>query len=146
MEKTIKLLFWALMGFFVLVMAVIFVPDNIGGLFKGPLFLLPIFIFSFLGALLRIMTLKEKGEPKLRKFLILTGASAAGFFICILLHNAFYALAVIFQHITIIKYLMEALHVFFFFLAIPICPLGFLIGIAGSIGGFFKKINNYPEI
>jgi len=94
-----------------------------------------------LGILLLVLTLKNKIERKLKKFLLLTGASATGFFVFVFLHNVFYALGKITGHILIINYLMEALHVIFFIIAIFICPIGFLVGIAGSIVLFIKKRN-----
>lgn len=75
----------------------------------------------------------------LKKFLILTGASAAGFFVSVFLHNFLYAAAVLVNHISFLTSLFEILHGFFFFIAIFVCPIGFLIGIGGSIVLFIKR-------
>ncbi len=135
----IVVVFWALVGTFVLVVSQLFIPA-IGELFKGSLlFLLPFAIFSLLGAVLTFLTLRKKVKGKLRKFLILTGVSATGFFISVLLHNFFYALGVIASRIIILKYLMEFFHGAFFIIAIFVCPIGFLIGAVRSGILFIKE-------
>jgi hypothetical protein len=91
------------------------------------------------------LTLVQKVEGKLKKFLILTGASAAGFFICVLLHNIFYALEQITGHMAILSYLMKALEVIFFLIAIFACPIGFIIGAIGTIVMFSKKGKMLPK-
>ena len=133
MKKSLITTFWTLVGMFIVILCQFFVPA-VTELFRGSLFfLLPFVIFSLLGGLLIFLTRKEKIEGKLKKLLILTGASAAGFFIFVLLHNVFYALNVVTSNITILRYLTEVLHVTFFLVAIFVCPLGFLIGALGSI-------------
>ncbi len=139
MKKSLIITFWVLIGSFLFVIGQFFIPA-VTELFRGSLFfLLPFVIFSLLGGLLIFLTLKEKIEEKLKKLLILTGASAAGFFVFVLLHNVFYALGVIASSIAILRYLMEILHVTFFLIAIFICPLGFLIGAIGSIIVLVKR-------
>lgn len=139
MKKSLILTFWALVGVFLVIASEFFIPV-VRELFRGSLlFLLPFIVFSLLGIVLIFLTVKEKVEGMLKKFLILTGASSAGFFVFIFLHNAFYALATITSHITVLNYLMEILHIVFFFIAIPVCPLAFLVGVVGSIVLFVKK-------
>jgi len=96
-------------------------------------------ILVILGSILIGLTLVQKVEGKLKKFLILTGASAAGFFVFALLHNIFYGLEQVTGHITILSYLMKALEVIFFLIAIFVCPISFLIGVIGTIVMFNKK-------
>ncbi len=96
-------------------------------------------ILVILGSALIGLTLVQKVEGKLKKFLILTGASAAGFFVFALLHNIFYGLEQVTGHITILSYLMKAFEVIFFLIAIFACPIGFLIGVIGTIVMFSKK-------
>lgn len=139
MKKSLILTFWALVGVFLVIASEFFIPV-VRELFRGSLlFLLPFIVFSLLGIVLIFLTVKEKVEGMLKKFLILTGASSAGFFVFIFLHNAFYALATITSHITVLNYLMEILHIVFFFIAIPVCPLAFLVGVVGTIVLFVKK-------
>ena len=85
------------------------------------------------------LTLKKKVKGNLKKYLILTSASALGFFISILLHNIFYGLGIMAKYITLLSYILEALHVIFFLIATIICPIGFLIGTIGSIILFHKE-------
>ena len=89
------------------------------------------------------LTLKGKVEGVLKKFLVLTGASSAGFFLSVFLHNAFYALAVVTNNIVVLKYLMVAFNITFFIIAIFVCPLGFLIGAVGSIILFIKSTSRH---
>lgn len=138
MKKSITVTFWTLVVVFIVIIGEFFIPA-VGELFRGSfLFLLPFIVFSLLGLVLIILTLKEKVKGKLKKFLMLTGISATGFFVSVFLHNAFYALGIITSHIVVLKYLMEGLHVAFFIIATPICPLGFLVGVVGSIVNLLK--------
>ena len=85
-------IFWALVGVFIVVISLLLIPA-LRNLLKGPsLFLSPFAVFSLLGVALIVFTVKEKvgGMPK--KFLLLTGASSAGFLVFVLLHNAVFAL------------------------------------------------------
>jgi len=83
----IPTIFWSLIGIFILIISVFFIPA-VRELFRGsPLFLLPFIIFSLLGAILIFLTLKGKVEGVLKKFLMLTGVSSTGFFVSIFLHN-----------------------------------------------------------
>ena len=111
----LKRVFWALVGIFLLILSQILVPA-VRDLFRGSLlFLVPFAVFFLLGAALIFLTLKKKVKGKLKKFLILAGASATGFFISVLLHN-----------------LILGDEPVFFLLAIIVCPIGFLIGAIGD--------------
>lgn len=131
--------FWMLVGIFLVFLCQLFIPV-FRDLFKGSeLFLIPMAVFCLLGLVLLILSVREKVEGKLRKFLILTGASAVGLFIFVVLHNVFYALSTITGEIFVLNYLIESLHVAFFLMAIPVCPIGFLMGVMGSIILLIKK-------
>ncbi|MBD3155552.1 MAG: hypothetical protein GF368_02755 [Candidatus Aenigmarchaeota archaeon] len=97
------------------------------------------FFFLFLGIILIILTLKQKIKGRLKILLLLTGLSAICPLIFSILHNLFYALAVVFQDITLLRYLMEFLHGFSFLISLIGGPIGFLIGIIGSIMLLFKE-------
>ncbi len=134
-----KIIFWFLLAVFILVVSEIMV-SAVTELFEGSiLFLLPLFVLFILGLALVLSVLKEKVEGPLRKFLLLTGASALGFFAGAFLHNFFYALAELSAGITALNYIFQGLHVFFFFVAVPISPIGFLVGIVGSILLIYKS-------
>lgn len=133
----ITLTFYALIGSFAVIIATFFIPA-----FRNlirPLFLIMITTFSLLGIILTSLTLKQKVKGSLKKFLILTGASAAGFMIFTFFHNGFYALAEISSEIRILNYLMQTFEVLFFLAAIFICPIGFLIGSIRSIVLFIRN-------
>lgn len=85
--------------------------------------------FFLLGLALIVLIVKKKVEGLqglLKKFLLLTGASAVGFFVFVLLHNA-------------VGGLFGVEEPFFFILAVIVCPLGFLVGATGTIVLFLKK-------
>ena len=136
----LKIVFWALVLIFLVIVSQ-FLVSVVREAFRGDLFFFgPIALFCVLGATLIVLVLKEQELPKWRKrFLFLTGASATGFFVFVFLHNAFYALAEIAKQITVLRYALEVLHVVFFLMAIPVCPLAFLAGMIGSIWFFIKK-------
>ncbi|MBW2994935.1 hypothetical protein KY312_01145, partial [Candidatus Woesearchaeota archaeon] len=77
-----------------------------------------------------------KSKAKNKKYLILTGASASGVLAGSILHNLFYALAIVAENITVLKHVMEALHVIFFFASLIVCPILF---IAGAVLSIIKK-------
>lgn len=139
----LKAIFSALVGVFVVIASMITIPGfrkliqelNMGFWF----FIISGTTFFFLGLILIFLTVKEKVEGKLKKFLILTGASAAGFFISVLLHNFLYGLFIFLFGTDFWKRIGLEDEPFFFFLAIIVCPLGFLIGVVGSAMLFVKK-------
>ena len=68
-----------------------------------------------------------------KRFLILAAAAVIGFGVFVVLHNAFYALAILTNHIAALSHLMEVFHVVFFIIAVFLCPATFLVGAVGSI-------------
>ena len=137
-ENVLRVTFCLLVAVFILAVSIIFIPA-FRGFVSGTFMIISGVILVILGSVLIGLTLVQKVEGKLKKFLILTGASAAGFFVFALLHNIFYALEQITNHIIILNYLMKALEVIFFLIAIFACPIGFLIGLIGTIIMFNKK-------
>ncbi|GAI02716.1 unnamed protein product, partial [marine sediment metagenome] len=74
-------IFWALVGVFIVIVSVLFIPA-LRELIAGFLFIIISgAAFFLLGVALIILTVKEKVRGTLKKFLLLTGASAAGFFV-----------------------------------------------------------------
>ena len=102
--------------------------------FRGSIFLWFLIIsgsiFLLLGVALIVLTVREKVSGMLQKFFLLTGASAAGFFVSFILHNAVYAL---FIHFFGAGFWNGGDEPFFFIMAVFVCPLGFLVGAIGSI-------------
>jgi len=136
-------IFWALVGIFV-VIASGFSIAAVGEFFRGFRFLLFITIsgaaFFLLGVALIFFTVKEKvgGMPK--KFLLLTGASAVGFLLFILLHNAVYGLFIYFFGEGFWDRIGVADEPVFFIMAVLVCPIGFLVGAVGSIILAIKRL------
>lgn len=137
----LKGLFYAMVAIFVLIVAFFFMlnSDNIKREFFPVLAVLAI-LFLIYGAVLIFFSIKFKVERKLKRYLILTGASAIGFPVFVILHNLFYALGVLAGNIVVLKSIMEFLHAAFFLIGLIGCPIGFLIGVIGSIV-IFKKNN-----
>ncbi len=126
-------IFWALVGIFVVIMGAIFIPA-VRELLVGFLFLIISgAIFLLLGVALIFLTVKEKvgGLPK--KFLLLTGASAVGFFLSFLLHNVIYGLFIYWFGVDFWDRIGLGDEPFFFFMAVLVCPIGFLVGTVGNI-------------
>jgi len=137
-ENVLRITFYLLVAVFILAVSIIFIPA-FRGIVSGTFMIISSAILLTFSSVLIGLTLVQKVEGKLKKFLILTGASAAGFFVFVLLHNIFYALEQITNHITILSYLMKAFEVIFFLIAIFACPIGFVIGVIGTIVTFNKK-------
>ena len=138
--KLIKTTFNALVGVFVMVVGWMiisaFVPMERVFFLSMMVLILPFFL---LGLVLVFLTIKRGVKGKLKGFLILTGSSASGFLIGVLLHNFLYGLGMVFNHISWLYSLMEVLHVAFFLMAVLVCPLSFLVGVVGSVIIFNKK-------
>ncbi len=83
--------------------------------------------------------MKEKIKGALKKFLILTGVSAIGFFISIFLHNIIYGLFIKLFGTNFWDRIGVGDEPFFFILATIICPIAFLVGVIGSIVIFIRK-------
>lgn len=143
-ENVLTVIFYALVAVFVLAVSIIFIPV-FRGFISGTFMIISGVILVILGSILIGLTLVQKVEGKLKKFLMLAGASAAGFFVFVLLHNIFYGLEQITSHITILSYLMKAFEVVFFLIAIFACPIGFLVGVIGTIVMFNKKRKMLPK-
>ena len=143
-ESVLRVTFYSLVAVFVLAISIIFIPA-FRGIVSGTFMIISSAILLIFSSVLIGLTLVQKVEGKLKKFLMLTGASAAGFFVFVLLHNIFYGLAQVTSHITILSYLMKALEVIFFLIAIFACPIGFIIGAIGTIVMFNKKRKMLPK-
>jgi len=139
-QKKLKVVFWLLLGIFIVLVSYFAIPfpDHIirtTFLIVGVLGL----IFLLLGITLIFLTIKQKIKGKLKIFLILVGVSAISPLVFSILHNLFYALAIIGKNIPIIKYIMEILHVASFIIALVVSPIGFLVGAIGVIVLFIRK-------
>ena len=139
MRKSLILTFLSLIGIFLVIVSEIFIPE-VRELFRGSLlFLLPFAIFFLLAIVLIFLTLKEKIEGRLKKFLLLTGVSGAGLFVSVLLHNLIYGLFIYWFGQDFWKNIGIGDEILFFFLAIIVCPIAFLVGVIGSMVLFIKQ-------
>jgi len=100
----------------------------------GPNILFLWILLGISGVGLVVATLKESIEvQRLRFFLLVTGFSAAGFVIGVVLHNVLYALAMLAADLPAITMVLNILEAGFFLIAIILCPLGLLVGLTGTI-------------
>ena len=132
-------IFWALVGFFV-VIAIVFAIPAVRELLMSLLFIIVSgAVFFLLGVALIYSTVKEKVGGTLKKFLILTGASSAGLFVSIFLHNAIYGLFIEWFGVDFWERIGLGDEPLFFIIAVFVCPIGFLVGAVGSIVFAIKK-------
>jgi len=143
--KKIKLVFWSLIVSFILLVSYFIISSELDTFrLIFPILAILGFIFLLLGITLIFLTIKQKIKGKLKIFLILTGVSAISPFVFSILHNFFYALAIIGENITIIKSIMEFLHVSSFLISIIASPIGFIVGAIGVIVLFTRKGGRHP--
>jgi len=143
--KKIKLVFWSLIVIFILLVSYFIISSELDTFrLIFPILAILGFIFLLLGITLIFLTIKQKIKGKLKIFLILTGVSAISPFVFSILHNFFYALAIIGENITIIKSIMEFLHVSSFLISIIASPIGFIVGAIGVIVLFTRKGGRHP--
>jgi len=129
-------IFWALVAVFIVIVSA-FVAAAFVSAFRGDLFLWVFIIsgaaFFLLGIALIVLTVKEKVQGVLKGFLILTGASSVGIFVSVLLHNVVYGLFIYWFGEGFWDRIGLGDEPFFFIMAIFVCPIGFLVGVVGSI-------------
>ncbi len=139
MNKYIITTFWALIVNFLFIVSMFFIPAVRKSFQGSEVFLIPFIIFFLLGLVLTILTFKNKVEPKFKKFLLLTGISSAGMFISIFLHNIIYGIFIFLFGADFWDRIGIGDEPVFFFIALVLCPIGFLVGMAGSIVMFIKR-------
>ena len=131
-DKTIRTIFWAMVAIFIIIIASVFILNVITEDFPYH-YIMPAAMITFigLGIALIVLTVKKKVEGKGKAFLLLTGASAVGMPVFIILHNLVYALFTLWFGENFWGAAGDE-PVFFIF-AIIVCPVGFLAGTAGTI-------------
>lgn len=139
-EKPIKNILYAMIAIFVILVLYFALPllhDSTRDLF--PVVALLGLAFLILGIMLTVFAVKSKPDKKLKVFLILAGASAIGPLAGSILHNMFYAFAVLSESIAWLHAVFEFVHAAFFILAMLVCPIVFLVGAVGGIVMLLKK-------
>ncbi len=126
MDKAVITVFWALVAVFVL-LVLSFVSAFALGYASGVAIMSFALIFFVLGILLCIVAARSTADTALKRFLLLTGASAAGIMISIVLHNITFALFADFWESS------GGDEPFFFILGLVVLPIAFVIGVFGSI-------------
>ena len=119
MKKTI--IFFSISGLSLLMAFVIGISDNPPGIllcYVSSASLILVFIHNW---------------TRLRSFLILLGTSIVGFFLFVLLHNLFYALAEYSSNIIILKSIFDFLHVITFIIAVILCPAALFVAIIATL-------------
>jgi hypothetical protein len=133
----IKVTFWLLVAFFIVLVFVIFSPMeyiSISILFMS----IPGIIFLLLCIALIVLTAKSGLGGLLKKFLLITGAAPIGAVVGVILHNVFYGVFIHFFGADFWDRTGIGDEPVFFILALIVCPIAFLVGIVGSII-LFKK-------
>ena len=143
MNKSILPVFWALIGAFVvfaIVMQVLMGPpvrqlinESLGVDFAPSLFFISGSLFFLLGLTLLILTARAKLDKIFKSFLLLTGSSAVGIFVSILLHGAIYGLFILILGEDFWDRIGIPDEPFFFIMALFVCPIAYLVGTVGSI-------------
>jgi hypothetical protein len=136
----IPAIFLGLIISFLFILGQFFIP-SVRDFFRGSLlFLSPFLLFSLLGLILFFLIIINKRiKGALKRFLIISGVSAAGIFPSIILHNLIYGLAIIAFGPDFWTNIGLGDEVFFFLLGVIILPIGFLTGTIGAIFLLMKK-------
>ena len=134
--KLSRSIFWALVAVFMVIAGVFLIPVARESVMGFLFLVISGAVFCLLGVALMVFTVREKVGGILKKFLLLTGASAAGFLVSILLHNAVYGL---FIHWFGADFWNGGDEPVFLIMATVVCPVGFLVGVVGSIVLAIKK-------
>jgi peptidoglycan/LPS O-acetylase OafA/YrhL len=120
-SKLIQSIFWAVVAVFIIIICAMFLRIPLAeNLPLGYVFLPGIAVLFLLGVVLIVLTVKTKAGGRLKKFLLLTGFSAAGLPVFAVLHN-------------VVSGFFNIEEAVFFILATLVCPLGFLVGAIGTI-------------
>ncbi len=126
-NKVVNEVLYSLIGIFVLLVC-FFLPydDNLRSTLFPVAGVLAL-VFLVLGIVLVVLAIKKKVKGKV--YLVMAGSAASLFLVSVILHNLFYALTVLTEDVIILPYLFEGLHVVFFLIGIPICPILFIVGV-----------------
>ena len=126
-------IFWALVAAFVAVASIFFIPAAREAVVGLAFMAISGAVLFLLGAALVFLAVKRQPPGMPRRFLILTGASAAGIPVSVLLHNVIYGLFIHCFGPDFWDRIGLADEPVFFFLAILVCPAAFLVGAIGTV-------------
>lgn len=131
--------FWALAAIFIVVVLFLFIPAERNILRTKPVLLALGISLLVLGGAIIYLTIKEKLTGLQMVFMLLTGASAAGITVCVLLHNAIYGLFIYWFGAGFWNGLGLPDEPVFFFLGLIFFPIALLVGITGTVVLVIKK-------
>ncbi|MFH1631624.1 MAG: hypothetical protein ABIA47_01180 [bacterium] len=137
-NKYLNTTFYLLIAAFVLIILEMAVPQVRELLSGSEIFLIPFVLFSGLGVALTVLTLRAKLPKPARRYLLVTGFASAGVLIGAVLHNLFYALAIVTEHLPAVSYIAGILSAGFFIIGLLVCPIAYIVGTIGSIVKFIK--------
>ena len=125
--------FWALAAIFILVVLFLFIPAVRNIVSTKPVLLALGISLLVLGGAIIYLTIKEKLTGLQMVFMLLTGASASGITVCVLLHNVIYGLFIYWFGPGFWNGIGLPDEPVFFFLGLVFFPIALLVGITGSI-------------
>jgi hypothetical protein len=150
--KSVLPVFWALLGAFILLFISLNVmnapirtllndlyPDEIIAVAVSTFFRFSGLLFFALGLALIILTARAKPDKIFKSFLLLTGSSAVGVFVSILLHGVIYGLFILIFGEGFWDRIGIPDEPFFFIMAVLVCPLAYLVGTVGTIVLIIRK-------
>ena len=117
--------FWALVAVAILIICLFAIPAFGKPLVGSLWFLAPFVLFFVLGIALIILSLRGSLSGGLKAFFILTGASAAAVLVSILLYNLVSGFST--------DFLIGGEELLLFVMVLFVCPLGFLVGVVGTL-------------
>ncbi|KPJ85601.1 hypothetical protein AMJ57_02475 [Parcubacteria bacterium SG8_24] len=139
MTRPTLLSFGATIAGFLLVLAMMFIPA-VGEPFQGSeIFLVPFAAFFVFGLLLTVSAFRERPKGRTRAYLLLTGLSAAGIFVGIILHNLVYALFILLGGEDFWERTGLGDEPVFFLMSMLVLPVTFVIGATGSLIRLWKR-------
>lgn len=127
MNRAVVSVFWALVAVFVLLLALFFSATRFGYA-SGVAIMTLALVFFLLGVVLCVLAARSRIDSALKRFLVLTGGSAAGILVSIVLHNVVFGLFLDFWESTGIGD-----EPFFFIMGIIVLPIAYVVGVIGSI-------------
>jgi len=127
-ERTVTLLCLGLAAACIAAGLVVGISDNPPGIF-----------LTYGGILLALMAWTNRWRsPKSHLWLAAIGLVA--FFAGAFLHNAFYAVGEYWKAVAWVRYPAEALHVFFFLVAVLAAPPAFVLGVLGAVATGLSRL------
>ena len=131
-DKRIKSILWLLVAALLwAVLQITVISDLLEGKEYGIMTLGGLLLV--LGGLLLYLSITARPEKKIRIFLLLSGSSAVGIPVFVLLHNAVQGL------VTLVAGPDAVDEPFFFTLAVIVSPLGLLVGLTGSLVRSYRR-------